>query len=179
MNPTAAALDHPAKGSFDPIPSTRNRPSVTVVTALPTPEVADALAVPVTQDAEPPAELGVDAAALKSAGFTGKRGETLVVPHTSAPQGVALVAIGVGPSGDVDLTALRDLAADFARAVPQHKRLAVELPQDASLSATDFAQAVTEGVLLARWRFHVGESDDDPPRAARPRRPRRSGPTLP
>ena len=57
---------------------------------------------------------------------------------------------------------MRDLAGDFARAVPQHKRLAVEVPdREQALSPADFAQAVTEGVLLARWRYFVGAGGDE------------------
>jgi leucyl aminopeptidase len=47
--------------------------------------------------------------------------------------------------------------------VPRHKTLAVELPgPDLALSPGDFAQAVVEGVLLARWRFFLGAGGDEP-----------------
>jgi len=111
------------------------------------------------QGEEAPEELGVDTAGLDSAGFTGARGQTLVLPHAD---GVVRVAVGVGPRGSVDSTLVRDLAAEFARAVPQHKRLAVELPSpDSGISPADYAQAVTEGVLLARWRFHVRAAEQE------------------
>jgi leucyl aminopeptidase len=94
------------------------------------------------------------------AGFSAARGQTLVLPGAG---GRALVALGVGDAADVDLTTVRDLAAGFARAVPQHLTLAVELPEpDATaLSPGDFAQVVVEGVLLARWRFFVGRGGDE------------------
>jgi leucyl aminopeptidase len=58
---------------------------------------------------------------------------------------------------------VRDLAADFARAVSQHLTLAVELPDGATaIDPADFAQVVVEGVLLARWRYFVGRGGDDP-----------------
>ncbi|HKX68584.1 MAG TPA: leucyl aminopeptidase [Intrasporangium sp.] len=146
--------------SFDPTPSMRRPVPVSVVRELPTEGDAGALAVPVTLGSEPPPELGHDAAALAAAGFTAKRGESLVIPQTNGP---ALVALGIGSPSVVDAALVRDLAGDFARAVPQHKRLAVEVPdRDQALGAAEFAQAVTEGVLLARWRFFVGAGGDEP-----------------
>ncbi len=151
---------HPARGAFDPIPSTRTRPTVTVTTALPPVSEAAALAVPVVEGSEPPADLGIDSAHLSVAGFTGAAGQTFVLPGAD---GRALVALGIGTLGGVDLTRVRDLAADFGRAVPQHLTLAVELPTErTAISAGEFAQVVVEGVLLARWRYHVGRGGDDP-----------------
>ena len=47
--------------------------------------------------------------------------------------------------------------------MPQHLTLAVELPESGTaLSPGEFAQAVVEGVLLARWRFFVGRGGDEP-----------------
>src|SRR3954452_14886636 len=86
-------------------------------------------------------------------------GETLVHPR----EGAVRVAIGVGDPGELDSTLLRDLAAEFARAVPWHRRLAIEVPsENLGVSVADFAQAVTEGVLLARWRYFVGRGSDEP-----------------
>ena len=151
---------HPARADFDPIPSARRPVSVTVVTSLPSVADAAALAVPVFSGAEPPADLGVDAAHLAVAGFTGAADQTLVVP---GEDGRALVALGIGDGADVGVTLVRDLAASFARAVPQHRTLAVELPESrTAISAGEFAQAVVEGVLLARWRFFVGRGGDEP-----------------
>ena len=151
---------HPARADFDPIPSVRNPATVTVVTALPPVADAAALAVPVSSGAEPPPDLGVDAAHLAVAGFTGAADQTLVVP---GDDGRALVALGIGDGAEVGTTLVRDLAAAFARAVPQHLTLAVELPESGTaISAAEFAQAVVEGVLLARWRFFVGRGSDEP-----------------
>ena len=94
------------------------------------------------------------------AGFTGSAGEHLVVPGAD---GRALVALGIGDASTVDETRVRDLAADFARAVPQHLTLAVELPEGRPpISPADFAQVVVEGVVLARWRYFVGKGGDEP-----------------
>ncbi|HSS68832.1 MAG TPA: leucyl aminopeptidase [Nocardioidaceae bacterium] len=151
---------NPARGRFNPVPSTRSPVVVSVASAIPDVSDAAALAVPVAEGAEPPPELGWDAAHLAVAGFSGKASQTLVVPGSD---GRALVAIGIGDAATVDLTRLRDLAANFARAVPQHKTLAVELPdRDIAVPPGDFAQVVVEGVLLARWRFFVGTGGDEP-----------------
>ncbi len=150
---------HPARGDFDPIPSTRRRVALSVASELPPVAEAAALAVPVAAGAEPPADLGTDAEHLRIAGFTGTAGQHLVIPGAD---GRALVALGIGDADSVDLTRVRDLAADFARAVPQHLTLAVELPEGATaLAPADFAQVVVEGVLLARWRFFVGKGGDE------------------
>jgi leucyl aminopeptidase len=145
---------------FDPIPSTRYRVRVGVGSLKQAEDETDALAVPVAAEAEPPAELGTDLARLASAGFTGERGQALVQPRADGP---VRVAIGIGRRGEMDLALVRDLAAEFARAVPWHRRLAIEVPSDGlGVSVADFAQAVTEGVLLARWRFFLGRDADRP-----------------
>ena len=151
---------NPAIGDFDPIPSARRRATVSVISELPSGQ-AGAVAVPVVEGGDPPDDLGVESAGLASAGFTGRRGQHLVLPPRDG--GPARVAIGIGAAGRLDMTLVRDVAADFARAVPQHKNLVVELPATlTTLSAAQFAQAVTEGVLLARWRFFVGRGGDEP-----------------
>jgi leucyl aminopeptidase len=143
--------------TLDPVPSTRSAAAVDVVTQLPGADEVGAVAVPVAEGSDPPGELGQDAAALAAVGFTGRRGQTLVLPSG----GRALVAVGIGGADDLDEAVLRDLAATFARAVPQHSRLAVELPaREIGLSPGDFARAVTEGVLLARWEFRISDSHD-------------------
>ncbi|TWD84025.1 hypothetical protein FB561_5197 [Kribbella amoyensis] len=68
-----------APDDFDPIPSTRNRAEVGVGSLDQARQAAAAIAVPVSSALEPPEELGTDAAGLAAAGFTGKRGETLVL----------------------------------------------------------------------------------------------------
>ncbi|TCC35236.1 leucyl aminopeptidase family protein [Kribbella sindirgiensis] len=143
------------------MPSTRYRIRVGVASLKQAADVADALAVPVAAGTEPPEELGVDLAGLGSAGFTGQRGQTLVQPRSDGP---VRVAVGIGGRDEIDTTLVRDLAAEFARAVPWLKNLAVEVPSEASsgIAVADFAQAATEGVLLARWRYFVGRDADQP-----------------
>ena len=141
----------PFPAEADPTPSVR-RPALVMTRTDHDLGDIDALAVPVAAGAEAPAELGADTAALARCGFAGRLGQTLAVPRTSGPE---LVAVGVGAPGDVGVTALRDLAAEFARAVPQHTRLAVRLPGPAVIEAAAAAQAIVEGVLLSRWAFSL------------------------
>ena len=151
-------MSTPASWNLDPIPSFRRAVSVTVSSELPSADEAGAVAVPLSPGSEPPAALGFDRAALAAAGFEAKRGQTLVVPTA---EGRVLVAVGIGEGAGADAALVRDLAADFARAVPHQLKLAVELPsQPTALPSGEFAQAVTEGVLLARWRFYVGAGHD-------------------
>lgn len=153
-------MSNPAARDIDPVPSLRSTADVHVVEELPPVSEAAALAVPVVEGTRPPADLGTDWTQLAAVGFTGSDGQAVVLP---GPGGRALVALGVGDPGTVDATRVRDLAADFARAVPQHTTLAVELAdRELALSPAAFAQAVVEGVLLARWKFFVGAGGEDP-----------------
>ena len=147
-------MSSPAPRDIDPVPTLSARVDIHVVEELPPASDAAALAVPVIEGDRPPADLGTDWSQLNAVGFTAAPGQAAVLP---GPDGRALVALGVGDASTVDATRVRDLAATFARAVPQHHTLAVELADGTlALSAADFAQAVVEGVLLARWRFFVG-----------------------
>ncbi|RKH71975.1 leucyl aminopeptidase [Corallococcus interemptor] len=105
---------------------------------------------------------GVDAAFLKAAGFEGKAGQTLVVPQKDGPP---LVVVGVGGKAGLDAGRLRDAAAAFARAVGQQTRLALQLPELGSVPVELAAQALTEGVLLARYRYrpYKRQSEQEPP----------------
>ncbi len=151
-------MSNPTVNRYDPTPSLRHRAQVTMQATLPTGGAVGAVAVPVVQDSTPPDGLGLSADALRSAGFTGKRGQTLVIPVADGP---LCVAVGVGPASSVDMTLVRELAAAFARAVPQHLALAVDLPTtNLAVSVAEYTQAVTEGILLARWRYSV--ADDAP-----------------
>jgi len=103
-----------------------------------------------------PRELGLDRAALTASGLEGKPGQTLTVPTSTGPM---MVAVGVGDGAQVDAAELRNAAGAFARAAASHERLAVLLEEIASISAESAAQAVTEGVLLARYQFDILKSD--------------------
>ncbi len=119
-------------------------------------EGATAVGVLVPSNGTVPAEIGLDRAALSASGFEGAAGSTLTVPSASGPM---MVAVGVGDPARLDTAALRDAAAAFARAAAGHERLAVVLTEIGSVAAEEAAQAVTEGVLLARYRYDVLRSE--------------------
>jgi leucyl aminopeptidase len=145
--------------AFDPVPSIRRRVSVTVAPGLPEAGKAGAVAVPVDATNKDAQVAGFDREALSAAGFDGKRGQTLVIP--SAGEQV-FVAVGLGAGETVSTAFVRDLAASFARAVPQQLDLAVQMPASPiTLTPGEFAQAVVEGVLLARWRFFLGKGGEE------------------
>jgi leucyl aminopeptidase len=152
-------VSNPAARDVDPVPSLRTPVRVRVVDTLPPVAEASALAVPVAEGAAPPPDLRTDSAHLAVLDFTGAPHQTAVLP---GEDGRALVALGIGDPATVDATRVRDLAASFARAVPGHATLAVELPdRDLAISVAEFAQVVVEGVLLARWRFFIGAGADE------------------
>ena len=155
----ADAVSNPVMRAFDPIPSFRRKVSVTVAPDLPSVGAAGAVAVPVDATRNAVAVSGFDRRALSAAGFDGKRGQCLVLPSTG---GRVFVALGIGTGETVSAAFVRDLAADFARAVPHQLHLAVQIPSSPiALGPRDFGQAVTEGVLLARWRFYLGKGHED------------------
>jgi leucyl aminopeptidase len=134
-----------------PLPSLRSSdgPVVRVVSSAAPPKDG-ALAVPVGIDGPVPSLLKLDRAALKGAGFTGRLGETLLIPSQGA---ATLVAVGIGAKGTLNAPALRDAAAAFARAVGKHARITISVADIVSVPPDVAAQAVVEGVLLARYRY--------------------------
>ena len=141
---------------FDPAPSWRRAAELVVAVARTAPSAVGAIGVPVGEKGAVPRQLGVDRATLASLGFEGKAGQTLVVPRRD---GADVVAIGTG-GGQPSDAELRDAAASFARAVPKHAALATSL-HEVGRDAAGAAQAVVEGVLLARYRFDSLKSNGD------------------
>ena len=141
------------RDGFDPAPAAASIPAVAIEVATAVPPTAEAVGVLVATDGPVPAELGHDRAALRRAGFDGKPGQVLVLPTAGGPP---VVAVGTGPSVDVD--GLRDAAGAFARAAGPPTRLAVVVPAIEGVSPAHAGQVVTEGVLLARYRYHVLQS---------------------
>lgn len=133
--------------AFNPVPSLDHEPAVNVETTS-----ADAvLAVFVPAEGALPDSLpaGLDRDALAVAGFTGKAGQTIVVPGLE-PR--VLVGVGKGVS---TVAELRDAVAAFVRAASESADLAVALGDAlaAGLDPMPAAQAATEGALLARYRY--------------------------
>ncbi|MDW3216370.1 MAG: leucyl aminopeptidase [Ilumatobacteraceae bacterium] len=127
-------------------------PSVSTVRSIP--KGVDAVGLAVAASGAVPRQLGLTRAGLETLGFTGKVGQTLVVP---AKDGPTLVAVGVGEQSTT--TTLRNAAAAFARAAGTAATLATNLADDAAVDAEAAAQAVVEGVTLARYRY-VGQKND-------------------
>src|SRR5881227_511961 len=103
---------------FDPMPSRSRGVHVAVVAADAdqSPSGAGiALGVAVTPDGPVPDVLGLDRGGLTAAGFTGRAGQTLIVPRSG---GSPLVAVGIGDPKGFDVDVLRDAAAAFALALP-------------------------------------------------------------
>jgi leucyl aminopeptidase len=120
------------------------------------PRTADAVGVAVGSEGAVPRQLGLNRAALAGHGFTGAVGQTLVIPRSDGP---ALVAVGVGAPGVIDAAGLRNAGAAFARAARARTHLATNLADIDGVDAATAAQAVTEGVLLAAYRY-VGLKND-------------------
>ena len=135
--------------TFNPTPSVVR--DVTVSVGRSVPSDADAVGVPVATKGSVPRQLGLDRATLTVSGFDGKVGQTLVLPRRDGP---ALVAVGIGNADELTTATLRDAAAAFARAAGKHGTLATALLDAAGGLAPDLAaQAVVEGIVLARYRY--------------------------
>lgn len=130
-------------------PSRSLDPKVSVVEAASSD--TDAVGVAVATSGEVAADLGFDREALTALGFTGKMGQTLLLPR---PDGTVRVAVGVGEPGSLTAAALRDAAAAFTRSVASKGALAIDLLGAATEVERDAAiAAIAEGALLARYRY--------------------------
>jgi len=141
-----------AVSSVNPVPSIVESARINVQVARAAPAGATAVGIPVGVEGAVPRTLGLDRAALATAGFEGKLGQTLLLPKSNGP---TLVAIGVGDSAKIDVAKLRDAAAAFARAAARHTHLATALADAGKVKPELAAQAVVEGALLARYSYDV------------------------
>jgi leucyl aminopeptidase len=139
-------MPSPTLATFTPTPSIDGTIAVTVSRGVP--ESAGAVGVPVAVKGPVPRQIGLDRATLAASGFEGKVGQTLVVPRKGGP---SVIAVGVGDPAELTPAARRDAAAAFARAASKHDRLATTLADADDAKAA--AQAVVEGVILARYRY--------------------------
>jgi leucyl aminopeptidase len=125
-----------------------------VSTVRSAPRSAEAVGLGVAPTGSVARQLGLSRAALERHGFNGSVGQTLVVPSREGPM---FVAVGIGD--DPTANQLRDASAAFARACDKRSDLATNLAEAAGVDPGAAAQAVTEGVLLARYRY-VGLKTD-------------------
>lgn len=147
------------RASFDPAPSRRRTADVTVQHARSAPADVSGIGVNVGTKGAVPRSIGLDRATLVAAGFEGKVGQTLLVPRR---EGADVVAVGTG-DGAMSTMDVRNAAAAFARSAAKYSTLATNLVDAASGDAAAAAQAVVEGVLLARYRFGALKSTNGTP----------------
>ena len=136
--------------SFTPSLEPSTRPKVETTTSVPA--SATICGVPVARGGPVPETLGIAPDRLAAAGFDGGIGSALVLPSRDGP---VLVAFGIGDVGTLDVARLRDAAAAFARSAVGHDRLAITLARLDGVAPEAAAQALVEGVLLARYRYDV------------------------
>jgi leucyl aminopeptidase len=115
-----------------------------------TPAGTGAVGVPVATKGALPSGTGLDRAALERLGFTGKVGETYVVP---AGRGPVTILVGTGDPAQVTVSSLRRSAAALARAAAGFESLATGLAAVPRVDRKAAAQAVIEGVSLANHRW--------------------------
>jgi leucyl aminopeptidase len=121
---------------------------VTVSVVRTAPRSAEIVGLAVGPSGPVPRQIGLNRAALEAHGFTGKVGQTLVVPSR---EGATFVAVGTGDRPAVKQ--LRDAAAAFVRATGKRAHLATNLVDAVEFDAAAAAQAVVEGALLANYRY--------------------------
>ena len=114
------------------------------------PANAKAVGIPVTSEGALPKEVSLSRATLETLGFTGKVGQTYVVP---AEKGAASILIGVGEVSKLDTSSLRKAAAAFARAAASFESVSTTLANIGRIDRKVAAQVVVEGMSLATHRY--------------------------
>jgi leucyl aminopeptidase len=140
------------------------------------PADADARVVPVAADADAgtgpgaAAGYGLDGGYLRAGGFTGELDQVATVPGDGP--GRAVVVVGVGPKGSVDVHAVRRAAATAVRAAAPFATVASHL-LDVLPAGVDpagraaAAQALAEGTVLGAYRYERYKSAPEPPALGR------------
>ena len=139
-----------ADAGFDPIPSRRNAVMIQVADTVP--DAATIVGIPVFADGAVPDRPDLDRATLEQSGFEAAVGQTLVLPRAEGP---TIVEIGLGGHADLGMAGPRDAAAAFARAASRHAQLAIDVSVIPELEPAVVAQAVVEGIVLARYRYRA------------------------
>ncbi|MET8306325.1 leucyl aminopeptidase family protein [Micromonospora sp. NPDC005173] len=135
-----------------------DRLDVLVLPVRPAEQAADgdAPAVPVPTAVAPPDGTAEEAAALAPAArLTGRAGEV----HTQLRAGRSpgrLLLIGIGDGGEA---AWRAAGAALARSAVDETHITIALPVDVTPAAV---RGLTEGLLLASYRFRLTEAGDPP-----------------
>jgi leucyl aminopeptidase len=136
-------------------------------TVPPGPTAADAVGVGVFSDRLEAGDVpeALDRAFLDAQGFTGKPGQTCVVP---GGDGGVVVAVGLGEEDDATVATYRRAAAALARATPRQRQVATDLLDGAPerLDRAEVAQAIAEGIVLGAYRYTALKSEPEPNRIA-------------
>jgi leucyl aminopeptidase len=129
------------------------------------PTAADAVGVGVFADGLEAGDVPgpLDRVFLDGQGFTGKPGQTCVVP---GGDGTVVVAVGLGEEGDATVATYRRAAAALARAAQRQRHVAADLLDAAPerLDRPELAQAIAEGIVLGAYRYTELKSDPEPSR---------------
>ncbi len=105
-------------------------------------------------------------AAIESADFHAKRGETLLLHGTHGVFAKRVLLVGLGDPAKLDAEAVRQAAGAAAGALVARRggALAIALPSTRKIDATSLGQAAAEGALLGAYRFDRHRSRRDPAR---------------
>ena len=134
---------------FMNVPALSNSCDVVVVDSF-APDL-DAVALLVAAGTDLTGAVGLGEEALAAAGFDASPGSSLVVARDGHP----VVLVGIGDPAELDADKLRDAAAAAARATAKKGgRIGLDVP-GLGLEARVVGQALTEGALLARYRYSV------------------------
>ncbi len=99
--------------------------------------------------------------AWKSGDFTGKKGQTFLFYPSASQKGIAanrILLVGLGKKEEQKEQCLEQVRLAAGTAARRAGRLKVKslmaaLPEETGLAAVDVAECVTEGLLLANYRF--------------------------
>jgi leucyl aminopeptidase len=130
--------------------STETSRHITVEIVKTAPRTVDAIGVPVATSGAVPRQLGLTRAALATHGFEGKSGEVLVVPTATGP---TMIALGIGDPAELTANRLRTIAAALVRAAGKRASIATSLADIDGVDSKAAGQAITEGALLAAYKY--------------------------
>ncbi len=134
---------------FTPVPALGGACDVSAVQDF-SPDL-DAVALLVGAGTDLTGVVGMGPDALAAAGFDASPGSSLVVAQDGHP----LVLVGIGDPAELDADKLRDAAAAAARATAKKGgRIGIDVP-DLGMDVQTVAKVLTEGSLLARYRYSV------------------------
>jgi len=109
-----------------------------------------AVGVAVASEGALPKGISLSRKTLETLGFTGKVGQTYIVP---ADKGAITILVGIGENAKLTTETLRKAAAALARASSGFSSLATDLANAGRIDRKLAAQVVVEGIALALHRY--------------------------